>query len=216
MTSPPKPFRAIVPTLLLMLPLALGASALLGCAEQAELAVTVCGDLVVPEDVDTIRISSRDADGSSSLGGVVELLECPSGQTTQLPIDYVIPAEEGERWIVAQALRDGVEVGRVETRVSAASSGTTSVTLQLARSCLGTSCPLGQTCLGGTCEITPFAATEPMDCTVEPAEGEPEPEPGPDPDPEPAPAPDVSGGGDAGSDAAPGPTVHPYCVEGGP
>lgn len=149
-----------------------------GCADEAELAVRVCGDLVVPDDADAIRITTREASGAESLGGVVELLSCPQGSLTppedvvitRLPVDYTIPGEEGERFVVAQAIKAGIEVARVETRVTAASAGVTEVTLQLARSCLGSTCPQGQTCLSGTCQITPFAATEPMSCTVEPSE----------------------------------------------
>jgi len=134
-----------------------------GCDDSTSLSVTVCGDMMVPGDFDTVRISAWVGVEKEVVAGVIELLECPGSLLTQLPLTHRMGAQSGERRVVAQALKDGVEVGRVETRVQL-SGDTDVVVLRLDAGCIGVSCPLGQTCLEGACRVTPFASEEPMVC----------------------------------------------------
>lgn len=131
--------------------LLLVALALLGCDADPVVAVRVCGDLVVPTDVDVLRVAALDDAGTELVAGV-QTLEGP------LPVVHALGVLRGERRIVVQALAAGVE--RVRAEVRAQLKGDDEIEVRVAKACVGVACPLGQTCVDGDCEVVPFASGE--------------------------------------------------------
>ncbi len=155
------------------------------CKDPASvLTIQVCGALEVPEEIDAIRVVVRDEDRSEVSAGVSELAgeRAPDGSTLGSVFDLGIPDArisgpdgdagpacepatrpvnveleltpgEGRGWVEVVGLHDGVEVVRAEVRHAAANDPR--VVLALERVCLGATCPLGQTCIGGVCERVP-------------------------------------------------------------
>ncbi len=139
------------------------------------MSVRVCGDLLVPNDLDAVRVTAFDASGEAVVVGVLPLLACPEAGLTHLPVTRILGSLDGEHLIQVQALEDEVEIARVEVR--ARLDGTTEIPVVLDKRCIGIDCPLGQTCIGGpdggpvACEVIPFADEAPMDCTPYPGGG---------------------------------------------
>jgi len=83
----------------------------------------------------------------------------PRASARQLPIEVGVGALTETRIVRAQALArksgspDESEVLRVDVLVSGRPGGPIIVNLE--RACLGRVCPLGQTCAGGACTVTP-------------------------------------------------------------
>ena len=125
----------------------------LGCRPEATpVRVSVCGDVAVPMQIDAVRVSILDAERAEVASGVRELIECPADRLRSLPQEFEFTQRPGEIRIVAQALLDGVEVGRSERLVLDASEGA-ELTVALEAACVGVTCPLGQTCVAGGCEL---------------------------------------------------------------
>lgn len=144
-----------------------------GCAESSDsIRVQICGELVVPTEIDAVRISTLDEDraevtavldeltpavrgddlGVADAGlaldaGVVDGAEDPVGAA--LDVEAALPAGRGLGWVVVQGLRDGVEVIRAEARGRKGAR----VTIAFSRACVGVRCPLGRTCAAGACEL---------------------------------------------------------------
>ena len=172
-----------------------GCWGLSGCpGEPPLLAVSVCGDVSVPDQVDAVRVSVLDANRDEFASGVLQLVECPADRLKNLPQVLEFTPPVGEVRVVAQALKGGVEVARSERSVADASEGA-SVTVALQTTCIGLTCPIGRTCVDGACELVADANGSPCSSS----QVDPGPDAGtPDPDPEPDPIPDA-GMGDAGS-----------------
>ena len=122
--------------------------------------VRVCGDLHVPTELDTLRVSILDAERNERRAGVVALLECPGDKLKLLPQTVELGAFDGEAWILVQGLQDGIERIRVERRVRLHGDEATRVVLGLNRDCVGVSCALGQTCRGGACVLVPWESDD--------------------------------------------------------
>ena len=174
-----------------------GCWGLSGCpGEPPLLAVSVCGDVLVPDQVDAVRVSVLDSDRNEFASGVLQLVECPADRLKDLPQVLEFTPPVGEVRVVAQALKGGVEVARSERSVADASEGA-SVTVALQVSCFGLTCPIGKTCVDGTCELV--ADANGVACSSGQADPGPDagaPEPDPDPDLDPV---SDAGMGDAGS-----------------
>lgn len=128
-----------------------------GCDESLDqVEVELCGQVDVPAQLDAVRVVILDADRQEVRAGVRELVDCATKTIRPLSqrLSFSLPADD-ELWFVAQGLRDGVEVMRFERRYRR-SAGESTVKLGLVASCLGLSCPLGQTCIDGLCEIAPW------------------------------------------------------------
>ncbi len=167
-----------LPILLLVALLALA----LGCGEESDqLTVRICGDIPVPAGLTEVRVSVLDNDRQPRHAGVMDLLVCPQEIVRKLPQDIKISALPGAQWVVVQGLQDGVEVVRFERRVDP--DGSRLVVAPLRADCLRASCPLGQTCVEGTCVIVAWetAANACKEPTPEPSDIEEE-LPSPDPD----------------------------------
>ncbi|MEO1272806.1 MAG: hypothetical protein AAFX99_32360, partial [Myxococcota bacterium] len=156
-----------------------------------------CLALLVPEELDAIRVSILDEARMERSAGVLELVRCPEEELTMLPQTLELVSIDGPVWVVAQGLSNGIEVARFERR---AQDGTgLEIELGLTRDCLGASCAVGQTCIDGTCVIVPFDSEEVVDLCVGTA-----PEPTTTETTPLCPESDVGAGGDtadAGSDA---------------
>lgn len=135
-----------------------------GCMQGPAVRVEVCGDVLVPSEVDSLRISLADAKGVESYSGVYVLASAEDGGACApvpdaLPQTFELRDGAGEMWLTVQGLRDEVEVTRVQARVEFPVRGTTDVTVALTADCLGMSCPFGQTCVQGQCEVAQFGGT---------------------------------------------------------
>ncbi len=132
-----------------------------GCFSGPSVEVEVCGDVRVPSEVDTLRLSLSDENGVESYSGVFSLYDFPAdgGCTVDpaaLPQTFELREGSGQMWVTIQGLRDQIEVTRVEARVEFPVRGSTDVVMALTSDCLGISCPFGQTCVAGLCEIAQF------------------------------------------------------------
>ena len=95
---------------------------------------------------------------------VVELLDCPEGSVRHLPHSLDFQPFDGEAWAVVQGLKEGVEVLHYERRVTLKTDQPTDLSLALNNDCLGVTCPLGQTCIGGRCTLAPYEANSQTVC----------------------------------------------------
>jgi len=140
--------------------------ALAGCSQpDATVEVRVCGDVEVPRQVDSIRVSLLDADRQTREQGVVELLKCPAGRVVGLPVALSLSPIEGAGFLQVQGLKEGEVVAESERTVELSQDADQFVQLPLTRACVGVvSCPLGQTCLQGSCRVAP-PADEELRCT---------------------------------------------------
>lgn len=140
-----------------MLLLAVFALGLAACdLGPPELAIKVCGDVEIPRDVDSYRISIYKEDRSTLLReGVRELVECPGENYVNLPQGSIFDSPEEEVWVIVEAIRDGVTTITFETQVQDTSDDTT-VDIPLTQDCIGIRCPLGQTCLQGECTLVEY------------------------------------------------------------
>ncbi len=172
-----------------------GAFVVSGCpGEPPLLRVDVCGDVSVPVQVDAVRVSVLDSNRVEVASGVRQLVECPADRLKTLPQVFEFTPPLGEVRVIAQALKDGVEIARSERSVQDASEGA-EVRVALQQVCIGLSCPLGRTCVDGACELVSDANGTGCSSPSAPAgdAGVPQLDAGSPPDEEP----------DAGADAGP-------------
>lgn len=121
-----------------------------------ELKFDVCGDVRVPKDIDSYRVTVYEPDRETLLReGVRELVKCPGEEYLQLPREEIFESPEQEVWVIVEAIRDGVTAITFETRVQDTSDDTL-VQIPLTRDCIGIRCALGQTCVQGECIIVEY------------------------------------------------------------
>lgn len=137
---------------------------LAGCKDDPIVTVQVCGNVSVPAEVDAVRVSLRDSSYEVVLDGVQEFIQCPAGLVGGLPTSTAFSGQSGDRYIVAEALKDGIVRASVATRLQFPPDDDLTVTLRLTVDCLGKTCPLGQTCLDGDCKVVPYHMSEPQSC----------------------------------------------------
>lgn len=135
-----------------------------GCLSGPAVSVEVCGDVRVPSEIDTLRLSLSDENGVESYSGVFSLhdFEADGGcadDPEALPQTFDLREGTGQMWVAVQGLRDQIEVTRVEARAEFPIRGSIDVVVALTADCLGVSCPFGQTCVTGLCEIAQFGGT---------------------------------------------------------
>ena len=142
--------------------LALLCCLMVGCFDDgAQLTVEVCGDVEIPQEIDTYRVVVYDAERDKiERSGARELLKCSDdGEESiiSLPDVFDFPSVPPDAWIVLEGQRNGSPVMSFERRIRAEEGDEVSVKMGLTRSCLGINCPLGQTCFGdGKCAIIEF------------------------------------------------------------
>ncbi len=150
-----------------------------GCGPRGDvIEVKVCGDVVLPEEVDAVRVSVLDAERNELRAGTRELVLCPQDRLLTLPQTVEFEGVDAvNAWVVVQGLKDGVSVMSYERRATLSTSLVEQVTMALTRDCIGVQCTLGQTCVDGQCEIVteqpPVGACEAavvLDPDVMPAE----------------------------------------------
>ncbi len=130
--------------------LALGA-----CSDEDErLKVNVCGDLAIPEHADQLRVSALDSSGAEFSSGLRDLIACPSGDGAALPQKVEIALPTGTGVVKVQAIRDGLSVMEFSRNVEFDNTDEVDVSLNL--DCFNISCPTGQTCVGGRCNLIPY------------------------------------------------------------
>lgn len=161
------------------------------CPGEPRLVVRVCSDLDVPTELDGVRVTALDAKHEQqTFAGVVQLINCEAGKVQGLPIEYDAVPGPAPFWIVVEGLSKGIVIVTVEARVSRPidNGETLVVPVSLRRDCQRLLCPLGQTCLEGACQVTPFHDEAPQGCISPPLPDVPaaadagQPDPGPAPD----------------------------------
>lgn len=142
--------------------------ALGGCLGEPTIDFRVCGNPVVPGDIDAVRMSVLDQDMHERHAAVLELVDTDTGNVTDtLPLTASIPCGTGLGWARIEALLEGVEVIVFARRVGDLEAQG-SVNMRLSLACLGVTCPLGQTCMEnetgeGECQLAP-SADDPPGC----------------------------------------------------
>jgi hypothetical protein len=144
---------------------------MMACDEPTQtLRVEVCGDLVVPSEVQALRVVVRGDDRVERWSGVTPLADAPpdagtpdAGTPDAGPAQGACPggvalhavlemeAAGGQPWVEVQALNAGVTVATGEARAVQ-----DAVTVIVAAACLGVRCAEGQTCVDGPCEAVPL------------------------------------------------------------
>lgn len=110
----------------------------------------ICGDVVVPTEIDAVRVTMLDSNREATLReGVRELVDCGPESYRSLPQTVTFESPEQESWVIVRGLSEGVTRMSFETRI--ADPDDARVRISMTRDCLGISCPLGLTCVQGTC-----------------------------------------------------------------
>lgn len=132
-----------------------------GCFyEDPVFRIEVCGDVRVPQDVDAYRITIWDPNLETELlSGTRELVQCPGVKVTDLPQVVELSAVSGESWVRVQGLKNGVPVSRFDRRVRVGDDEDADIIVSITRSCLGVTCPKGQTCFDGSCALADFSSS---------------------------------------------------------
>ncbi len=130
---------------------------LAGCFGGDEIDFEVCGDLVVPDDIDALRFLVLDNDMEEISAGVRDLT---GDHAANLPVSSSLPSGSGSGWTRVQGLRAGVAVIVFSRRIGDL-EGTSAVDMVLTLDCLGQDCALGQTCVSGTCILAPVGNEAP-------------------------------------------------------
>jgi len=123
-----------------------------GCGPGSDVEVRVCGDLNVPAEMDALRVSFRNEIFGELRGAVVGLVD--EAGVRSLPLSVSLPADRDARWVIAEALLEGIVVGRFDRRVTTLEDGS-SVGLVLTQVCYRMTCPTGQTCVDSACVTAP-------------------------------------------------------------
>lgn len=132
------------------------------CGGEAHLAIEICGDLLLPDHIDSVRLVTRDESGGELTAGYRDLLDpereaddpCPA-VVHHLPIFFDLVEGGGEMLVMAEGLSEGVVRITSHAKAEFPVRGGVPVTLVLDARCLGVSCALGQTCRAGRCELVP-------------------------------------------------------------
>lgn len=142
--------------------LTLVASTQMGCfTGDPDLIVEVCGDVVVSDEVDAVRVIVYDDQRTEEVAsGSKDLLSCPDGKVGSLPITLEIPEVPQDAWVVLEGLKDGVPIVTFERRLRGDDESEVEAIMGLTRDCIGLNCPLGQTCYGGECKVVEFDSGE--------------------------------------------------------
>ena len=131
-----------------------------GCGDSTVTAI-LCGDLLAPNDFDSVRVSFFDDEFSEQSTGVVLFLNPETTDLRQLPVITELEGAAGSGWARASALSEGGPVLRFDRRIATFGEGP-DVELFLSRACLGSiRCPAGQTCIDGDCVLAPTEDEEP-------------------------------------------------------
>ncbi len=117
----------------------------------------LCGDLAVPEDIESVRVVIYDQNRSPLREGVRELWTCPGPTLHELPQTLEFEPVAGDVFVEVQGLKEGVPVVKSELRTTL-SADATEATVSLERSCMGARCAAGETCVDGECELVALAA----------------------------------------------------------
>gem|GEM_PF-6729228 len=136
----------------------LSASLLAGCsADGPDTLVEVCGNLSVPDEVDSLRVVITDQDGQILREGVRELWTCPGPSLMQLPQHLEFSPVDGDVFVRIQGLRGGVPVIENTLRKTLGPDAHRA-TISLEQGCLGIQCAPGATCSQGACELIALAS----------------------------------------------------------
>jgi hypothetical protein len=152
-----------------------------GCGNSPRVVAHLCGDVNIPGDIDAVRLSIQDETDQEMASGVVQLFlpedqgvpigqenggetsdggvpqaECPKGEVQELPVSFELHNGAGTVWVIAQGLKDQVEVMNSVVRAQFPISGPEHVYIGLQASCMGAFCAYGQTCVNGKCEVAVF------------------------------------------------------------
>ena len=150
-----------LPKLWLVAAIALSTAIGLGCtSDPPSLAVKVCADYEVFEEIEGVRVQLLNAEREILHSSVVPLVLCPEDRLRELP--YTVrfrDLREGVSLVQVIALHEGVSFARTERRVE----GPGEVTISLREGCEGVTCSLGQTCVTEDCEWTPTGSDS--ECT---------------------------------------------------
>ncbi|MBI5526434.1 MAG: hypothetical protein HY897_08865 [Deltaproteobacteria bacterium] len=130
------------------------------CPESSfDVAVEVCGDVLVPAQVDTLRLTVKDEKSAVISDGIIDLLKCPDGEVVQeIPVVRTFRSAGGRAAIEVQGLRKGVSV--IAARAAPDTGAQKKVFLGLTEACLGITCADGQACVKGECIEVPAATDE--------------------------------------------------------
>lgn len=136
---------------------------LASCGPGPHLAIEICSDLVVPEDLDAVRLLATHSGDEESLGGFLDLLDpdrrdddpCPK-IVHHFPVDFMLVEGRGDMLLTAEGLAEGVVKVTGHGRASFPDQGGERVVLSLERACIGVTCARGQTCQGGVCDPIPW------------------------------------------------------------
>lgn len=123
----------------------------------------LCGDLSVPEDIESVRVVIYDQDRTPLREGVRELWTCPGPTLHRLPQTLEFEPVSGDVFVEVQGLKEGVPVIKTELRTTLGNDGA-EATVSLERSCMGANCAAGETCVDGTCELVALAARAVSQC----------------------------------------------------
>jgi hypothetical protein len=131
--------------------------AMAGCLGGEEIDFEVCGDLMVPDDIDALRFLVLDDDMEEVSAGVRDLV---GDSVASLPVSASLPSGSGSGWTRVQGLKAGVAAIVFSRRIGDL-DGTSAVDMVLTYDCLGQDCSLGQTCVSGTCILAPVGNEAP-------------------------------------------------------
>jgi hypothetical protein len=137
-----------------------------GCtSDEANAVVELCGDLSVPDDIDSVRVVIYDQNRAPLRQGVRELWSCPGPTLHRLPQTLEFDPVEGDVFIEVQGLKDGAPVIRSELRTTYGAE-TEAATVSLTQACMGARCAAGETCIEGKCELVALAARAVSRCSL--------------------------------------------------
>lgn len=153
-----------VPRVFIAICLLAAAAGLAACtSDEAKARVQLCGDLSVPDDIESVRVVIYDQDRTPLREGVRELWSCPGPTLHRLPQTLEFESVSGDVFIEVQGLQEGVPVIKSELRTTLANNSA-DATVSLERSCMGANCAPGETCVDGECELVALAARAVAQC----------------------------------------------------
>ena len=134
-----------------------------GCTSDDEpVAIRVCGDVQVPQQIDALRVVVLDESGTEIRSGVRSLLECPEDVVRPLPQRFEFQTTPDRGIVVAEGLSDEIVVARASVRANF--NGENTIDIAINASCIGARCPSDQTCIDGMCEFIPSADSDLLGC----------------------------------------------------
>lgn len=134
-----------------------------GCTSDDEpVAIRVCGDVQVPQQIDALRVVVLDESGTEIRSGVRSLLECPEDVVRPLPQRFEFQTTPDRGIVVAEGLSDEVVIARARVRANFNAGDTIDIAVNA--SCIGAQCPSDKTCIDGMCEFIPSADSDLLGC----------------------------------------------------